>query len=1791
MLFSLLPAQVFGAEAEKISDLFISGACGGDVAWTFDETSKKLTISGTGEMTDTWFPYDWWDEPATFAPWHDFADQIESVVIEYGVTSVGHFAFYGCSSLCEISIPESVTMVGCAFVGSGLEEIYIPASVTDFCYPSNEGVCEGLTKIIVDPDNSVYSSDASGMLYNKSKTKFIGCPTGYQGAVSIADSVTEIGDFAFVSCEGVTTVSIPDSTVKLGMYAFIGCSNLEEIEFPANMSIIGPTAFSDCSKLTSLKIPASVTRIEQMAFSHCTSLQEIWFEGDAPFMEYDFLYGVAATAYYPAGNSTWTAQVFDDYGGTVQWVPYGGETNRCGDSLSWSFDESTGMLTITGSGDMWDFPSDQYTDEYDCPWADFSANITSVILDGEVTSIGDYAFFRCASLEEITGLDHVLRIGNSAFSGCLNLKEISLPSQLESIGNKAFDSTGLVSIEFPGSIKEIGEFVISNSWSLEEVVLSEGITTIGYGMFAACNALSKILLPETLIHIGDIAFNSCFNLKNISIPASVTEIGERTFLFCEELTEIRVDENNSNYSSDEHGVLFNKEKTTLIAAPGGLTDEYTISDTVADVIPYAFEACSLKSVTIMGDLSTISEGMFSDCTDLKKIEIPGSVTVIAKNAFANNRSLNDVYYNGTEKNWSAISIDAGNTYLTNATIHYQECNHSYTAQVTLPTCLEQGYTTYSCECGDSYVDDYVEPLGHDMGSWETIKESDCEKAGEQRRDCTRCEHYETQTIPASGHNYEALTTKPTCTEKGFTTYKCNCGDNYVADEADALGHDMGSWTITVKVKCDQDGEERSDCSRCEYFEKKTIPATGHKYTAQVTPSNCLDQGYTTYTCDCGDSYVDGYVEPLDHNMGDWKITRKPECDEPGELRRDCSRCEHYELLTVHRRAFNGHTYEMYDLSMNWTDAKAFCENLGGYLVTITSEKEQKFIETLVEKGAKKEYWIGAYDENGNYRWVTGEAFSYTNWAESEPNRTTHGNRTEAYVHLYNVINPAYGSNGRLYTWNDMFENNIFETEEYIFSTEFVGFICEYGDFSIDGTENSYDVTYFHSWDAENQIAYFGDEDATILFSLGYQVTEETDTSFLTNVDSLVGHYVLAKTKVEVIGAISKSVLLSIKPLVTKTGKITVLDNSTITFDNGETYTIPESLGVLTVSVGDTVMYHLYEGELVGINGVGSAEPGDGDSTGDEKPEEPDSTEDEYRIEVYSIDRNLTVKPGQELQLLFALYCNDELVPDWDGLSWGTSDGDIIKVASYDKIDTGYRLFIKGLQEGTATFNIMDGNLKAAFTLEIKVTNQHATPFGCSIDNVPSRILDVFGDKGTQVNFYNVNGLFVSDYWKSDKPTNGKYTVKFNVYSHSYMHGSVDIYDANDNWIGSKRIDKNQNVRGIVDTAYKGVVMVAGWFSGDGLSYQAVSYTKETKITFEVPVGGRFVISNNIAQSPGVFVYNTIDAYLQVLKAACDGLGDTNESQIKKIQDLTVEKLLESDAFYDAYQKAMVDMIIDIPAVALQKGYVDAMTGIVDLLLEYAGETVNMVISSAFNIAEDVFKAMIPPQISVWFDLLFGISEVGDALGQSIDISRSPLKSYIVIYTPQASDKMIVQGVTAVPDKNVLPANAKLSVSRISTGEALSVPTLGVNTEKYQLFDISFISDGVEVQPSGKVKIHLPVPVDYGWEAYQILHQRSDGNWEVLDSHIEGENIVVEVDSFSLFAIIEGTSEPHKLGDVNQDDKINAMDATRILRYAAKLITEDKIDLTVADVNGDGRVNAMDATRILRYVAKLIPALR
>ena len=501
----------------------------------------------------------------------------------------------------------------------------------------------------------------------------------------------------------------------------------------------------------------------------------------------------------------------------------------------------------------------------DCDGSVTKASIPAEIDGVAVTSIGEDAFLSCTSLTGVTIPNSVTRIGDRAFRNCTSLASIDIPNSVTDIGNFAFSGcTSLVSINIPNSVTRIGDSAFSGCTSLASIDIPNSVTDIGNFAFSGCTSLASIDIPNSVTSIGNYAFQGCTSLASIDLPNSVTSTGDYAFQGCTSLTNV-----------DLKSCSYIREK-----AFQGCTSlkNVTFSANLSSIGDFSFEGCTSLETINVNKVSSIGNSAFSGCTALTTVYLPTSVKTIGNGAFRYCTSLADVYYAGDAAQWNAIKIEPYNEPLTGATIHYGGTahTHSYTAAVTAPTCTEQGYTTYTCSCGDSYKSDYKDALGHDY------------KNGA----CTRCGAKDPGVTPPHTHDYKAVVTKPTCTQAGYTTYTCSCGDSYKSDYKDALGHDYQNGT----------------CTRCGAKDPGATPPHTHDYKSVVTKPTCTQAGYTTYTCSCGSSYKTDYTAALGHDYKNGLCTRcgakdpsahthdykatvtKPTCTERGYTTYTCSVC-------------------------------------------------------------------------------------------------------------------------------------------------------------------------------------------------------------------------------------------------------------------------------------------------------------------------------------------------------------------------------------------------------------------------------------------------------------------------------------------------------------------------------------------------------------------------------------------------------------------------------------------------------------------------------------------------------------------------------------------------------------------------------------------------------------------------------------------------------------------------------------------------------------------------------------
>ena len=521
--------------------------------------------------------------------------------------------------------------------------------------------------------------------------------------------------------------------------------------------------------------------------------------------------------------------------------------------------------------------------------SDYTGNATELIIPSAylgkpVVGIGPYAFEDCTDLSNIVIPNSVTSIGPSAFFGCTGLSNIAIPDSVTSIAPSAFfGCRALISIEvatdnanyqsIDGNLyTKDGKTLIRYACGKPGTTFTvpETVASIGEHAFSGCGGLTSVTIPDSVTSIGRSAFYGCTGFESIVIPDGVESIGSYVFYYCRRLTvycEAASQPsgwdnawNNSNRpvvwgwcgekaaDSALHTPVTDASVAPTCTATGltegshcSVCSTVLVAQTTVPALGHNHEAavtaptCTeagyttytchcgdtyvADTVPALGHTPMTDPAVAPTCTETGFTE--GSHCLVCKEVLV---AQEVVGTKGHSDENSDYTCDICETDL--CTNHSEEV-----IPAVAPTCTETGLTEgKKCSiCGDMIlVQETVPAIGHTPVTDASVAPT-CTATGlTEGSHCSVCSTVlvAQTTVPALGHNHEAAVTAPTCTEAGYTTYTCHCGDTYVAD---------------------------------------TVSALGHTHVATVTAPTCTEAGYTTYTCHCGDTYVADTVSALGHS--------------------------------------------------------------------------------------------------------------------------------------------------------------------------------------------------------------------------------------------------------------------------------------------------------------------------------------------------------------------------------------------------------------------------------------------------------------------------------------------------------------------------------------------------------------------------------------------------------------------------------------------------------------------------------------------------------------------------------------------------------------------------------------------------------------------------------------------------------------------------------------------------------------------------------------------------------------
>ena len=536
--------------------------------------------------------------------------KLKSVTIPNNVTSIGGEAFDGCSGLKKVIVPNIKNWCGIKFVNmfsnplyyarhlysdenTEIKELVIPDGVTSVGGHAFED-CRELISVTIP--NSVISIEEYAFAACKGLT-----------SVTIPNSVASIGYGAFSDCSGLTSVNIPNSVKKIGDHAFNGCSGLTSVTIPDSVTSIGSFAFYVCSGLTSVTIPNSVKKIGNYAFGYCKGLTSVTMSDSVASIGDKAFYNCYKLTSITIPNSVTTigSSAFENCC-NLKSVTIGNGVTSIG---SHAF---TGCSSLTSI--KWNAKN---CSSSDYPFYNIRTQITEYIIGEDITSVPSYMCYGMNNLESVIISNSVTSISNKAFENCNRLEKVIIPN---------IDIKNWCSIIFSSSTDNplyyAHHLYSDENTEIKELVISDGVTTIGSYAFYGCSGLTSVVIPNSVTSIGTSAFDGCSGLTSMTIPNSVTSISDYAFSGCSGLTSV------------------------------------TIPNSVTTISSSAFSGCSgLTSVTIPNSVTTISSSAFSGCSGLTSVTIPNSVTTISSSAFNGCSGLQKVIVPNIDiKKWCSITF-------------------------------------------------------------------------------------------------------------------------------------------------------------------------------------------------------------------------------------------------------------------------------------------------------------------------------------------------------------------------------------------------------------------------------------------------------------------------------------------------------------------------------------------------------------------------------------------------------------------------------------------------------------------------------------------------------------------------------------------------------------------------------------------------------------------------------------------------------------------------------------------------------------------------------------------------------------------------------------------------------------------------------------------------------------------------------------------------------------------------------------------------------------------------------
>lgn len=968
---------------EAIDVIELSGTLNNGISWVLS-SDRTLTISGNGAVSQN---------PC---PWQQYVRVIKKVVIEEGITEIGDCSFCNGGRLIEeVTLPESLTKIGSyAFAYCAIESITIPSGVTEI--KNNAFYNSHLTSIDIPENVTTLGNNAFGFCESLEELRIpnhalcdrtLNCqnlktiyiygegvlPTScnmfrYNNNaienIIIEEGITSVNTNMFGMCDNASYVRLPSTigdrdvsgyapfsqcsnlktagplgsgcniefgwTERIPSYAFASIKSLESIVFPENLKEIGESAFWFCENLQEIVFPDTVESIEQAAFRGC-GLMHVYVPSSVETM------GTYVFCDCPNLKSAGPADSGCDieYGWTVK-IPDNAFTDCSFDTV-----RLADTIKIIGA------------------YAFQRTIIDSFILPENLNTINEYAFFG-SNINKLVFKGNIPSINTKGFYA-------ATCTAYYPYGNETYTSNTMVGYggsitwkadpETTGTLTEL-ELIqepVKKLYTVDEELSLEGLQIKSY-----YDSGYTDIIDNSEITVGDYDLSTTgkkqieigYKDKIVSFEVNVCDLNE------ENVDPSLYPESTHDYDNNLN-IEYSFTYTDAQSLSFTFSEETAVEDDIDFLYVYDANGNLLKTYT-----GTSAAG--------QTVNIDGKSFVIKlvsdESGTAYGFSIDSITAHAYGHEWQETVFkeptctEEGSKGLECQVCGYQRSEvipalgHAYEDTVVEPTCTAGGYTLHLCtQCGDSYINNETDALGHAFGEWITDQDSTCTEEGARHRLCALCGLYETNIIdkkehafsgdytvdaeptcteageksiycnvcgekkegstveiPALGHLYGEVVIEPTCITGGYTIHVCGrCSDNYKDDETLPTGHSFGDWIIDNDSTCTEEGIQHRECEDCGYIETKGINKKEHSFDTEYTVDKeptCTTDGSKSFHCTsegCTATTGSEVIPATGHDYGDWTVTREATCTESGEMQRTCAVCDETEVVEFGAR---GHVW-------------------------------------------------------------------------------------------------------------------------------------------------------------------------------------------------------------------------------------------------------------------------------------------------------------------------------------------------------------------------------------------------------------------------------------------------------------------------------------------------------------------------------------------------------------------------------------------------------------------------------------------------------------------------------------------------------------------------------------------------------------------------------------------------------------------------------------------------------------------------------------------------------------------